>query len=210
MKFKSCGGQALVELVVFLPLLLALLSTPVWFKNLLSQHLQAESKALDDQLQHFWGALQLENSRLKAARCLEPVLPAALIDAAPWPEEVDQQRATSLAGLRGSCLAEATAKLGPKVALPLWGLHLGAPSEAIAKSTAGMLCPKTKSWSERLRSQVIAGQRLLRIAEQTKAENISIFLKTKCTGGVNSLPPLDRLFSPILGPTPRWRFSSVG
>ncbi|MEN9825140.1 MAG: hypothetical protein RI953_885 [Pseudomonadota bacterium] len=210
MKFEHCRGQALVELVVALPLLLVLLTTPVWFRNLLNHRLQSDSRALDNRMQNFWRGLKEDHSKAKASSCLHSFVPTPLPDATPWPQEVDQQRAITLATLRGACLAEASGRLGPKAALPLWGLHLSTPSESLAKASAAALCPRTKDWGERLRSQIVQGQRILRSAEQAKAANVQYLLKNYCTGSVNSPPMLDRIIGPILGPSPRWRFSSVG
>lgn len=198
-----------MELIVALPLLCTLLSAPLWIRGLLNQRIESQSRQQDSNLRNIWSALEKEGSRFSATACNSQTVASRTAKVQPWPEEVDRQRALTMATLRTLCLAEATGRLG-KAALPLWGIHVAAPTDAAAKSTATLLCPRTSHWSEKLSDQVRQGHRLILRTETAKAAKLMSFLENSRIDCANSPVMLDSLFGPILGPSPRWRFSSVG
>ncbi|MEY3901092.1 MAG: hypothetical protein RL189_398 [Pseudomonadota bacterium] len=117
-----------------------------------------------------------------------------------WPEEVDKQRGLSLSLLRMGCLGEGTAKLGPKVALPLWSVHVAAPNEAVARATAQTLCPGVVAVSEKLRVSVSTAHKVRLLSDAAPAAQVVRQTTQFCLTGLKSVRPLDSLFAGILDP----------
>lgn len=148
-------GQALTELIIIFPVAAILLGAPAGYRLNFIERLKSESESFDAKLHSF--AQKPEKTDLKPSsfnNCLSNPGAVLSFNNTHLPEIIEHQRALSLATQRVACLAEATGRLGPKVALPLWGLHIGAPTEKLARATAETLCPRITRVSERLRSGV--------------------------------------------------------
>lgn len=204
-RLSNCRGQALAELTIILPIAFLLLAAPGSLTHWMNDRFASDARRLDDELTQFQIA-EVERTRaLRSQGCtgsLAPsfVRPPRKAVSADWPTEVDQQRALSMAALRTACLAEATAKLGPAAALPLWTVHITAPHEELAKASAQTLCPLVKTTSERVRISITTAQRLTRPTQLARALRLLKENSDFCSLKAISASRLDRLFAPILDP----------
>ncbi|MEN9809290.1 MAG: hypothetical protein RLZZ488_857 [Pseudomonadota bacterium] len=201
--WHSSGGQALTELTVILPVGFILLAAPLHFWKTMEQRVGDDTRRLDENLAQFAKKESVFLNNLRSQACLRQAGTGAKSTATPstrWPEEVDKQRALSLSLLRVSCLGEGTAKHGPKVALPLWSVHIAAPSEAAARATAQTLCPGVVAVSEKLRASVASAHKVRLLADAAPAAQVLRQTTQFCLTGLKSVRPLDSLFAGILDP----------
>jgi hypothetical protein len=192
------SGQALSELIIFLPVIFVLLGAANTLYSHLSERQLSDSIQMDKRLNEFQLKEQIRRNRLNAETCaLQPAL-SLHISKAERPENVDIQRAFSMATLRVACLGEATVRLGPQMAGTLWALYLQAPSETAGRALTQTLCPKTKLSSESLRASVRAATPLRSLREASQWLQIEEHALTICRKPSIPVTLLDRLVPAIL------------
>ncbi len=196
--FNEQKGQALTELVIVMPLCLMLLVAPLTFKTLMgdrlvSDHVRLEIRLADSQTKEKGLLNQLKNKSCSTRARGHNLLPTTR-----WPENVDSQSALSKGFVRVGCLGEATARLGPKVALPLWTLFLQAPTEPVAKAASQTLCPRIKGLSEKTRAGVLATHRLRQPYTARYLINLNEQSALNCSVHSISARLLDRFVPAIL------------
>jgi len=181
--FRSAKGQALAELILIIPLILFLLNASRDFRIQWDDRLARDTQQLDHELKKFVVSTSLSLKQKTSIHCLPWNESQSDTFRTRWPVEVDHQRALSLAASRAACLAEATARLGPEIALPLWALHLQSATESVAQASARTLCPRVKTLGEQLRHSISQTHRL-RIPRDL---SVVAQLKARCLTGHSTL-----------------------
>ncbi|NBX17115.1 MAG: hypothetical protein EBR09_07095 [Proteobacteria bacterium] len=195
---QSPSGQALTEFIVVLPLIFILIPAAESLYTLLSSRIVAESSRMENRQSDFRNREEERMITLRSYSC-EPLAasyqPAGITE---LPENVEAQRALTMAALRFSCLAEGTSRLGPKAAAVLWALYLEAPSEKVGQSLSLTLCPKTKLSSERVRLSIRTTFALREAGALLIRAKLAKLRADACRNPSISLPMLDRFDRAIL------------
>ena len=196
--------------MIFLPVAFVALAAAGTFYSLLGDRQRSDSSDADARLNAFQTQEKLRFERLMQKSCFLGTHAAQLAETPKMPENVDLQRAISLSTLRLSCLAEGSARLGPKAATALWAVYLKSPTETLAQSLTQTICPKIKLHSERFRKAARSTNTLRRTRETVLSLNLRELRVSRCSAASIPASLLDRFAPAILDRWAPWRFSSVG